>query len=201
MGAEDLPGTLRVLREIGSALSYLHDLGSVHGCISPETIWATPMGRLWIIGWQWALPSSDIPFGLAPDFRFMPVPHEWSGGVWTPTPQTDQWQLAATCFATLTGEMPPAIEAPPIQLLRPDCPQTIAVIIDRALNGNPEARYPTMAWMLRAVDRVVGGRTMTSLAGDEPGGRGAHKGGVGRRRAGCAHQRVARVAPALGAGR
>ena len=169
-GTEDLPGTLRVLREIGSALSYLHDLGAVHGCISPETVWTTPMGRLWIIGWQWALPSSDIPFGLSPDFRFMPVPHEWAGGVWTPSPQTDQWQLAATCFATLTGEMPPAKGAPPIQLLRPDCPQAIATIIDRALNGDPAARFPTMVAMLRAVDRVVGGRTMTSLAGDEPSG-------------------------------
>jgi serine/threonine-protein kinase len=168
MGTEDIPATLRVLREIGSALSYLHDLGAVHGCISPETVWTTPMGRLWIIGWQWALPSSDIPFGLSPDFRFMPVPHEWAGNKWAPTAHSDQWQLAATCFATLTGEMPPAIGAPPIQLLRPDCPQAIATIIDRSLSGDPTARFPTMVSMLRAVDRVVGGRTMTSLAGDEP---------------------------------
>jgi serine/threonine-protein kinase len=168
MGTEDIPGTLRVLREIGSALSYLHDLGAVHGCISPETVWTTPMGRLWIIGWQWALPSSDIPFGLSPDFRYMPVPHEWKGGVWAPTAHSDQWQLAATCFATLTGEMPPATGAPPIQLLRPDCPLSLATIIDRALNSDPAARFQTMASMLRAVDRVVGGRTMTSLAGDEP---------------------------------
>src|SRR5689334_18500065 len=167
-GTEDIPGTVRVLREIGSALSYLHDLGAVHGCISPETIWTTPMGRLWIIGWQWALPSSDIPFGLSPDFRFMPVPHEWRSGVWAPPADTDRWQLAATCFATLTGEMPPANGAPPIQLLRPDCPQALATIIDRSLNGDPAMRFPTMASMLRAVDRVVGGRTMTSLAGDEP---------------------------------
>src|SRR5438552_17244260 len=96
-GPEDVPDALRVLREIGSALSYLHDVGAVHGCVSPQTVWATPMGRLWIMGWQWALPFAEIPPRIAPDFRYMPIPSEWIGDEarWTPTPATDQWQLAA----------------------------------------------------------------------------------------------------------
>ncbi|HEY9225865.1 MAG TPA: hypothetical protein VIP11_04415, partial [Gemmatimonadaceae bacterium] len=101
MGSEDIPGVMRVLREVGSALSYLHDLGATHGAMSPETVWTTPMGRLWIIGWQWAMPATEIPAGLAPDFRFVPVPSEWLDGRWKPTPLTDQWQLAAICFAML----------------------------------------------------------------------------------------------------
>ena len=169
MGTDDVPGVLRLMREIGSALSYLHDLGAVHGSMSPETVWTTPMGRLWIIGWQWAIPASEIPNGLSPDFRFMPVPSEWSDGSWIPSPLTDQWQLAAVCFAMLTGETPPSRGVPPIQLLRPDCPASVAAVIDRALQSNPEARHPSMASMLRAVDRVVGSRTMVMLAGDEPG--------------------------------
>jgi serine/threonine protein kinase len=169
MGTDDVPGVLRLMREIGSALSYLHDLGTVHGCMSPETVWTTPMGRLWIIGWQWAMPASEIPPGLAPDFRFMPVPNEWAGGKWEPTPLTDQWQLAAICFAILTGEVPPSSELPPITLLRPDCPQAVATVIDRALRPDPAQRFVSMAALLRAVDRVVGSRTMVMLAGDEPG--------------------------------
>jgi serine/threonine-protein kinase len=169
MGTEDTPAVIRLMREIGSALSYLHDLGVVHGCMSPETVWTTPMGRLWIIGWQWAMPVGEIPEGLAPDFRFMPVPTEWARGRWVPSPYTDQWQLAATCFTALTGETPPTDEVPPIQLLRPDCPQALAVVIDRALQPDAGLRFPTMAAMLRAVDRVIGSRTMVMLAGDEPG--------------------------------
>ncbi len=169
MGTDDVPGVMRLMREIGSALSYLHDLGTVHGCMSPETVWTTPMGRLWIIGWQWAMPASEIPDGLVPDFRLMPVPSEWAGGRWAPTPLTDQWQLAATCFASLTNEVPLPGRTPPIQLLRPDCPQAVATVIDRALNADPAQRYSSMAAMLRAVDRVVGSRTMVMLAGDEPG--------------------------------
>ena len=169
MGADDVPGVLRLMREIGSALSYLHDLGAVQGCMSPDTVWTTPMGRLWIIGWQWAMPATEIPPGFAPDFRFMAVPNEWGDGVWRPSPASDQWQIAAVCFSMLTGETPPVDEVPPLQLLRPDCPASVAAVIDRALKPDPAARFPSMASMLRAVDRVVGSRTMVSLAGDEPG--------------------------------
>ncbi len=169
MGTEDVPAVLRVMREIGSAVSYLHDVGAVHGCMSPDTVWTTPMGRLWIIGWQWAMPAAEIPAGLAPAFEYMPVPNEWVDAQWTPTPLTDQWQLAATCFAMLAGETPPPAGVPPIQLLRPDCPQAVAAVIDRALRDDPAERHPSIAAMLRAVDRVVGSRTMVMLAGDEPG--------------------------------
>jgi serine/threonine-protein kinase len=52
--------------------------------------------------------------------------------------------------------------------LRPDTPQAVAAVIDRALSADPAQRYPSIASMLRAMDRVVGSRTMIMLAGDEP---------------------------------
>ena len=101
------------------------------------------MGRLWIINWQWAMPGAEIPAPLAPDYRFMPIPAEWigEGRIWTPTSFTDQWQLAAICFAMLTGELPPSIGAPPLQLLRPDATQSVRMVIDRALNADPPTAY------------------------------------------------------------
>jgi serine/threonine-protein kinase len=168
MGTEDVPAVLRVLREVGSALSYLHDVGTTHGSMSPDSVWATPMGRLWIIGWQWAVPPADIPIGLTPDFHVMPIPREWANGQWTPTPASDQWQLAAVCFAALTGETPPPDEVPPIQYVRPDCPQAVATVIDRALQPDAARRYPSMVSMLRAIDRVIGSRTIVTLGHDEP---------------------------------
>src|SRR4051812_31775748 len=149
MGTEDVPAVLRVMREIGSAVSYLHDVGAVHGCMSPDTVWTTPMGRLWIIGWQWAVPPQDIPSALHPDFRFMPIPPEWANGEWIPSPASDQWQLAAVCFAALTGETPPSDEVPPIQLIHPDVPQAVASVIDRALLPDPSLRFPSINSMLR----------------------------------------------------
>ncbi len=174
-----------MLREIGSALSYLHDFGAAHGCVSPETVWTTPMGRLWLMGWQWAIPPAEMAPGLVPDLRFMPVPSEWVDGTWTPTPLTDQWQLAAICFASLTGETPPSAEAPPIQLLRPEVPRAMAAVIDRALQRGSGASL--------SIDCVDAARRRSRH-------RKPNDGDALRRRAGNdAHQRNAGSASALGA--
>ena len=78
LGANDVPYVLQVLRAAGAALAYLHDSGAVHGAVSPHTVWVTPTRRLWLLGWQWALPRESIPPGLAPDRRWTPAPPEWA---------------------------------------------------------------------------------------------------------------------------
>jgi serine/threonine-protein kinase len=158
MGADDVPGMMRLMREIGSTLSYLHDLGHPHGCVSSSVIWTAPMGRLWLIGWQWSILPGDIPAGLAPDPRFMASAPEWQRDGWLPTTSSDQWQLAAICYETLTGEAPSSGAIPPLRLLRPDCPESVASVIDRALSERPADRYGSVAQMVRAIDKIVGGR-------------------------------------------
>jgi eukaryotic-like serine/threonine-protein kinase len=157
MGPDDVPGMMRIMREVGSTLSYLHDLGQPHGCVSSTTIWTAPMGRMWLIGWQWSV-VNDVPPGLAPDPRFMANAPEWAKDGWLPTPHSDQWQLAAICYETLTGEHPQPGATPPLRLMRPDCPESVSSVIDRALSLNPADRYASVAQMVRAIDRIVGGR-------------------------------------------
>lgn len=166
MGSDDVPGMLRIMREIGSTLAYLHDLGTPHGCVASATIWTAPMGRLWLIGWQWAVNYQDIPRGLSPDPRFTPNAPEWEKDGWLPTASSDQWQLAAICYETLTGELPSPGATPPLLLMRPDCPAKVASVIDRALSAHPADRFPSVASMVREVDRIVGGRG-TMIGGDE----------------------------------
>jgi eukaryotic-like serine/threonine-protein kinase len=161
VGTYDIQNMMRILRDVGSALSYLHDGGQVHGSVSPETIWTTPMGRLWMLGWQWAVPLVDIPDRMTPDPRWARGPREWHEG-WKPTPQSDQWQLAALCFTALTGETPPRLNPPPLGLLRPDCPKLLSGVIDRALSPSPDERFPNVGAMMRAADRVMGGRQTTT---------------------------------------
>jgi eukaryotic-like serine/threonine-protein kinase len=165
MGPDDVPGMMRIMREIGSTLSYLHDLGQPHGCVASTTIWTAPMGRMWLIGWQWSV-VNDVPQGLAPDPRFMANAPEWSKDGWLPTPHSDQWQLAALCYETLTGEMPQAGATPPLRLMRPDCPESVSHVIDRALSANPSDRFASVAQMVRAIDKIVGGRG-SFIGGDE----------------------------------
>jgi serine/threonine-protein kinase len=164
-GPDDIAGMLHMLRDVGSALSYLHDSGQVHGSVSPESVWATPMGRIWLLGWHWAVPLADIPDRLEPTFPYTAWPPEWGDG-WKPTPASDQWQLAALCFTALTGEAPPRLNIPPLTLVRPDVPKKLAAAIDKSLAARPEDRHKSVTAMLRAVDRVVGGRSAVITSGE-----------------------------------
>ncbi|HEY7899000.1 MAG TPA: serine/threonine-protein kinase [Gemmatimonadaceae bacterium] len=156
-GAADVPYVLRLLRDAGSALAYLHTTGAVHGSLSADALWTTPTGGFWMLEWQWATPQEDIPAGLHPPFDQAPLPPEWADGLWRPTPESDQWQLAATCFALLTGEAAPIRDTPPVKLLRPETPESVAVAIDRALLSDPAHRFESMGAMIRAAERGYGG--------------------------------------------
>jgi serine/threonine-protein kinase len=153
-----VPSVLRALRAAGSAVQNLHDDGIVHGALGPDTIWVGPTGRLWVLGWQWVVPREQIPAGLLPDRRFSPAPPEWAEGEWAPTPASDQWQLAASSYAALTGEPVPSSDVPPLRWLRPETPQGVAAVIDRALSPVPASRYGSMLALLRALDRVAANR-------------------------------------------
>ncbi len=153
-GAETVPFTLRLIRAIGSSLAYLHDSGGTHGAIAPETTYTTPTGRIWLLGWQWAVPRDEIPAGIAPG-RWCPQAPEW-GGTWQPSPASDQWQLGAMAFALLTGELPTGGTLPPIRVVRPDTPRTIAELVDQMLAPEPADRFSSIAGMLRRIERLSG---------------------------------------------
>lgn len=168
LGPEGIPLAFQVLREAGSTLAYLHDTASTHGAISPSTVWLTPGGRLWLLGWEWVLPRDQRPAGLKPDPEFTPWAPEWAPGEWRPSPASDQWQLCAMLFRMLTGEAPPIHDVPPVGLLRAECPQALSSVISRALDPDPGARWPSIAAMLRELDRNVSVRpTFIAPEGDE----------------------------------
>lgn len=154
-GPESIPAALRVLREAGAAVAYVHDGGAVHGGLSGRTVWLTPSGRLWLLGWQWAIARDRVPPGITPDPRVVPPPPEQAGRGWQPTAFGDQWQLGALAFLALTGESPPTGDVPPLSLVRPEVPRAAADVIERALDPDPARRFPSVTAMVRALDRGV----------------------------------------------
>ena len=182
LGLADIPYVFQLLRGACSTLSYLHETGIAHGGLNGDALWTTPTGRLWMLEWQWAVPRAAIPPGVRPgngplEIRsleasrpmreeLLPMPPEWESNEWVPTPASDQWQLAAMCFTALTGEAPPTRGAPPIKLVRPETPESLAVAVDRALSVNPANRFPSLAVLLRAVDRGDPARTVLVVRGE-----------------------------------
>jgi len=182
LGLADIPYVFQMLRGACSTLSYLHETGIAHGGLNGDALWTTPTGRLWMLEWQWAVPRAAIPTGVRPGngpleirsleasrpmrAELLPMPPEWESGEWIPTPASDQWQLAAMCFTALTGEAPPSRGAPPIKLVRPETPESMASALDRALSPSPDDRFPSLAVLLRAVDRGDPARTVVMVRGE-----------------------------------
>ena len=182
LGLADIPYVLQMLRGACSTLAYLHETGIAHGGLNGDALWTTPTGRLWMLEWQWAVPREAIPAGVRPGHgpleirslessrpmreELLPMPPEWESDEWVPTPASDQWQLAAMCFTALTGEAPPSRGAPPVKLVRPETPESMATALDRALSLEPGDRYPSLAVLLRAVDRGDPTRTVVMVRGE-----------------------------------
>jgi serine/threonine protein kinase len=182
LGLADIPYVFQMLRGACSTLSYLHETGIAHGGLNGDALWTTPTGRLWMLEWQWAVPRAAIPAGVRPgngplEIRsheasrpmreeLLPLPPEWESNEWVPTPASDQWQLGAMCFTALTGEAPPSRGVPPIKLVRPETPESMAAALDRALSVDPSDRFPSLAVLLRAVDRGDPARTVMMVRGE-----------------------------------
>jgi eukaryotic-like serine/threonine-protein kinase len=182
LGLADIPYVFQMLRGACSTLSYLHETGIAHGGLNGDALWTTPTGRLWMLEWQWAVPRDAIPPNVRPgngplEIRsreisrpmreeLLPMPPEWESNEWVPTPASDQWQLAAMSFTALTGEAPPTRGAPPIKLVRPETPESLASALDRALSPDPGDRFPSLAVLLRAVDRGDPARTVVMVRGE-----------------------------------
>jgi serine/threonine-protein kinase len=181
LGPADIPYVLQLLRGACSTLAYLHDSGIAHGGLNGDALWTTPTGRLWMLEWQWAVPRESIPPGVRPgkgpmEVRALnaprlvrselPMPPEWESTEWVPTAASDQWQLAALCFTALTGEAPPVGEIPPVKWLRPEVPEVVGGALDRALAPDPAERFPSVAALLRAVDRGDPSRSVVIVRGE-----------------------------------
>jgi len=182
LGLADIPYVFQMLRGACSTLVYLHETGIAHGGLNGDALWTTPTGRLWMLEWQWAVPREAIPPNVRPGTgpldgqsseamralrsELLPTPPEWESKEWLPTPASDQWQLAAMCFTALTGEPPPTRGAPPIGLVRPETPASLASALDRALSPNPSDRFESLAVMLRVVDRGDPSRSMAIVRGE-----------------------------------
>lgn len=161
LGTVEIPYVMQLVRGAGSTLSYLHDSGTTHGALTIDTVWFAATGRLWLLEWQWAVPREDIPAGMRPrhpgsmaeeNRPATTLPPEWGKMKWDPTATSDQWQLAAICFTALTGEDPPPGDVPPVNLLRPECPVSLATALDRALSPDPARRFASVAAFLRVAD-------------------------------------------------
>jgi eukaryotic-like serine/threonine-protein kinase len=152
---------------IADALAFAHEHGLVHRDVKPQNVLLTPDGDAKVTDFGIAR-SLDVEHGMTQTGTVLGTsnylsPEQASGKTTTAT--TDVYSLGVVLYELLTAEVPfpgdnfvavamKHINEPPPDLLekRPDVPLRLAAAVDRAMEKDPEQRFPTMdqfAWELR----------------------------------------------------
>jgi serine/threonine protein kinase len=126
----DRRAVLRIYREAGAGLAAVHAAGLVHRDFKPENAIVGDDGRVRIL--DFGLATTAGGSGAAGTPRYM-APEQERGAA---TPASDQYAFCAALREAL-GKLPP----------------WIAAIVDRGQARDPEARFASMAELLRALDR------------------------------------------------
>ncbi|MGH7499842.1 MAG: protein kinase domain-containing protein [Gemmatimonadales bacterium] len=168
-GPLPLDKTLRLLREALSALAHAHGSGLVHRDIKPENMLIDPDGSLQITDFGLALALRG-KFGGATSQSGTPQfasPEQLLGE--RVDQRSDLYSLAAVAYFALLGTPPftgltteqilakqTTNQLPTAQGIRDDVSDALERVLDRALSADVEARYPSAAEFLQALNRAAG---------------------------------------------
>ena len=170
-GPLPLEKVLRLLREALSALAHAHGSGLVHRDIKPENMLLEPDGSLRITDFGLALALRGAGrFGGATSQSGTPQfasPEQLLGE--RVDQRSDLYSLAAVATYALLGTVPfPGVtpeqvlaqqttnQFPVTEGIREDVPEELWEALERAMQAEVDARYPSAAEFLQAVNRAAG---------------------------------------------
>jgi serine/threonine-protein kinase len=162
---------LQMLHQALLALAHAHGAGLVHRDIKPENLLLAPDGTLRITDFGLALAlRGEGRFGGATSQSGTPQfasPEQLLGE--RVDQRSDFYSLAAVAYFILLGETPfpggtpeqilarqTADRFPALHARRPDVPPALENVLQRALRNEVEARYPSAAEFLQALQRAMG---------------------------------------------
>ena len=169
-GPLPLDRVFRLMREALSALAHAHGSGLVHRDIKPENMLLEPSGSLRITDFGLALALRGGKFGGATSQSGTPQfasPEQLLGE--RVDQRSDLYSLSAVAFYALLGSVPfPG--ATPEQVLakqttnqfpetegqRDDVGDDVWAVLERAAHAEVDARYPSAAEFLQALNRAAG---------------------------------------------
>jgi len=161
---------LHILEQVGSALSYAHQLGYVHRDVKPGNILVTSDGQAYLTDFgvvkmmgTGQVTSTGMIIGT-PEY----MSPEQSAGVADVTPAADQYSLAVVAYEMLVGRVPfqaptPAAvmrmqlsePPPPPSAVAPWFPAPVEAVLMRALAKDPLERYESVDAFIAALSAAV----------------------------------------------
>ena len=158
-GRLELRDALEIAAEIARGLAFAHDHGLIHRDVKPQNVLLNGDGRAKVTDFGIAR-SLDVDHGVTQTGTILGTsnyiaPEQASGQ--PVDAHTDVYSLGIVLYEMLTGELPFPGESfvaiamkhiqepsPNVLDVRGDIPLRVAEMIDRALEKDPEHRFPTM---------------------------------------------------------
>ena len=159
-GAKSEPTALRYIRQIASALDYIHSHKMMHLDVKPDNILINNWGKAVLIDFGLSKrynndgkASSTTPVGIS--HGYAPLEQYDDGCANTFAPTMDIYALGATLYTLLTGEVPP-----PASIIfsygLPELPETVSgttrLAIERAMSPKPTDRPQSIGQFLSLLD-------------------------------------------------
>ncbi len=170
---------LRVARDIGAALDYAHREGVIHRDIKPSNIMVMNDGHaiLTDFGLALSVPEGSIGNTFGSAHYIAPEQAVASNNA---VPQSDLYSLAVVIYQMLAGRVPfddPSAMSvaikhlqdppPPPSLINHELTADVDSVLLKALQKQPEKRYPSGAALANALEKALKGTGKSILFTDE----------------------------------
>ncbi|MBN1430487.1 MAG: SUMF1/EgtB/PvdO family nonheme iron enzyme [Anaerolineae bacterium] len=161
----------RLISQIAQGLDFAHKKGIIHRDFKPSNVLIDEAGNTYLADFGIAKATEGTVqltgSGIVGTPTYMAPEMADQGGV---SPLVDVYALGVTLYQILTGELPYSADTPmgtllahitkPIpdaRILRPDLPDTVQHIIERALAKNPKERYQTAGALASDLQSAISG--------------------------------------------
>ena len=150
IGALGTDGMLRLFIQVAQGLDALHQFSYVHTDIKPNNIMVTEDGEVKVIDFGQSCPIGHVKGRIqgTPDYI---APEQVEKGI-PLTQRTDVFNLGATLYWAITGDLVGPREAPPPEKLNPNVPTALSRLVMDCCQQNPKDRPAEMQEVIRRLE-------------------------------------------------
>lgn len=159
---------LRIISDVASALDYAHAEGVIHRDVKPSNIMIMADGHAMLTDFGLALNVPEGTIGTTFGSVHYIAPEQAMNSAMA-VPQSDLYSLGVVLYEILTGKVPfddPSAMSvalkhlsdppPPLRKYNPEITPEVEQMVLRALDKDPERRYPDGDAFVRALENALG---------------------------------------------